>query len=64
VGGKPAQERIDQGSHWQGITLSRQPTTSDRPPFFEDGMIQLDNNAIEKKIRLLAQGRKNFLFAT
>jgi hypothetical protein len=33
-------------------------------PFFEDGRIQLDNNAIENKIRLLALGRKNFLFAT
>jgi len=33
-------------------------------PFFEDGRIQLDNNVIEKKIRPLALGRKNFLFAT
>jgi transposase len=33
-------------------------------PFFEDGTIQLDNNAIENKIRPLALGRKNFLFAT
>jgi hypothetical protein len=33
-------------------------------PFFEDGRIHLDNNAIENKIRLLALGRKNFLFAT
>ena len=33
-------------------------------PFFEDGSIQLDNNAIENKIRPLALGRKNFLFAT
>jgi transposase len=31
-------------------------------PFFEDGRIHLDNNAIENKIRLLALGRKNFLF--
>ena len=27
-------------------------------PFFEDGRIQLDNNAIENKIRLLALGGK------
>ena len=33
-------------------------------PFFEDSKIQLDNNAIENKIRPLALGRKNFLFAT
>jgi len=33
-------------------------------PFFEDGRIHLDNNAIENKIRPLALGRKNFLFAT
>jgi hypothetical protein len=32
-------------------------------PFFEDSRIQLDNNAIEEKIRPLALGRKNFLFA-
>ena len=32
-------------------------------PFFEDSRIQLDNNAIENKIRPLALGRKNFLFA-
>ena len=32
-------------------------------PFFEDGRIQPDNNAIENKIRPLALGRKNFLFA-
>jgi transposase len=32
-------------------------------PFFEYGMIHLDNNAIENKIRPLALGRKNFLFA-
>jgi transposase len=31
--------------------------------FFEDGRIHLDNNAIENKIRPLALGRKNFLFA-
>jgi hypothetical protein len=31
-------------------------------PFFEDGRIRLDNNAIENKIRPLALGRKNFLF--
>jgi hypothetical protein len=33
-------------------------------PFFKDGRIQPDNNAIENKIRPLALGRKNFLFAT
>jgi hypothetical protein len=33
-------------------------------PFFEDDRIQPDNNAIENKIRPLALGRKNFLFAT
>ena len=33
-------------------------------PFFEDSRIQPDNNAIENKIRPLALGRKNFLFAT
>jgi hypothetical protein len=32
-------------------------------PFFEDGRIHLENNAIENKIRPLALGRKNFLFA-
>ena len=32
-------------------------------PFFEDGRIHLDNYAIENKIRPLALGRKNFLFA-
>jgi transposase len=32
-------------------------------PFFEDGRIHLDNNTIENKIRPLALGRKNFLFA-
>jgi hypothetical protein len=32
-------------------------------PFFEDGRIHLDNNAIENKLRPLALGRKNFLFA-
>jgi hypothetical protein len=32
-------------------------------PFFEDGNIHLDNNAIENKIRPLALERKNFLFA-
>jgi transposase len=32
-------------------------------PFFEDGRIHLDNNALENKIRPLALGRKNFLFA-
>jgi transposase len=32
-------------------------------PFFEDGRIHLYNNAIENKIRPLALGRKNFLFA-
>jgi transposase len=32
-------------------------------PFFKDGRIHLDNNAIENKIRPLALGRKNFLFA-
>jgi len=31
-------------------------------PFFEDSRIQLDNNAIENKIRPLALGRKNYLF--
>jgi len=31
-------------------------------PFFEDGRIHLDNNAIENKLRSLALGRKNFLF--
>jgi hypothetical protein len=31
--------------------------------FFEDGRIHLDNNANENKIRPLALGRKNFLFA-
>ena len=34
-----------------------------KDPFFEDGRIQLDNNAIENKIRPLALGGKNFLFA-
>ena len=33
-------------------------------PFFEDSRIHLENNAIVTKIRLLALGRKNFLFAT
>jgi hypothetical protein len=33
-------------------------------PFFEDGRIHLDNNAMENKIRPLALGRKNFLFTT
>jgi transposase len=32
-------------------------------PFFEDGRINLDNNAIENKIRPLEMGRKNLLFA-
>jgi hypothetical protein len=32
-------------------------------PFFEDGRIHIDNNAIENKIRPQALGRKNFLFA-
>ena len=32
-------------------------------PFFEDSRIQPDNNAIENKIRPLALGRKNLLFA-
>jgi hypothetical protein len=36
-------------------------TTND--PFFEDSRIQPDNNPIENKIRPLALGRKNFLFA-
>ena len=31
--------------------------------FYKDGRIYLDNNAIENKIRPLALGRKNFLFA-
>ena len=30
---------------------------------FEDGRLQLDNNLIENKIRPLALGRKNYLFA-
>ena len=30
---------------------------------FEDGIIELDNNLIENKIRPLALGRKNYLFA-
>jgi hypothetical protein len=33
-------------------------------PFFENVRIQPDNNAIKNKIRPLALGRKNFLFAT
>jgi transposase len=32
-------------------------------PFFENGRIHLENNAIENKIRPLALGRKNILFA-
>ena len=32
-------------------------------PFFEDGRIHLDNNDIENKIRPLALGKKNYLFA-
>jgi len=31
--------------------------------FVENGRIRLDNNANENKIRPLALGRKNFLFA-
>ena len=31
--------------------------------FFEDGRLQIDNNPIEHKIRPLALGRKNYLFA-
>jgi len=30
---------------------------------FEDGQLELDNNLIENKTRLLALGRKNYLFA-
>jgi transposase len=30
---------------------------------FEDGRLLIDNNAIENKIRPLALGRKNYLFA-
>ena len=30
---------------------------------FEDGRLQIDNNPIENKIRPLALGRKNYLFA-
>jgi transposase len=37
--------------------------TPEYSPFFEEGRIHLDNNAIENKIRPLALGRKNFLFA-
>ena len=54
---------IDQGSHWQGIALCRLNQLPLIEPFFEDGRIHLDNNAIENKIRPLALGRKNFLFA-
>lgn len=32
-------------------------------PFFEDGRFHIDNNLIENKIRPLALGRKNYLFA-
>lgn len=32
-------------------------------PFFEDGQFHIDNNLIENKIRPLALGRKNYLFA-
>ena len=32
-------------------------------PSFSDGKIELDNNLIENKIRPLALGRKNYLFA-
>ena len=42
--------------------LSRSGQLTLIEPFFEDGRIQLDNNAIENKIRPLALGRKNFLF--
>ena len=32
-------------------------------PYLEDGRIEIDNNQIENKIRPLALGRKNYLFA-
>ncbi len=60
MGGNPAQEHIDQGSHWQDIALCR-PLIE---PFFEDDSIHLDNNAIENEIRPLALWRKNFLFVS
>ena len=28
-----------------------------------DGMLEIDNNAVENKIRVIALGRKNYLFA-
>jgi hypothetical protein len=43
--------------------LSRSGQLPPIDPFFEDGRIHLDINAIENKLRPLALGRKNFLFA-
>ena len=31
--------------------------------YLEDGKLEIDNNLVENKIRLLALGRKNFLFS-
>jgi len=39
-------------NHWKQLTV-----------FLEDGRIELSNNDIENVIRLLAMGRKNFMFA-
>jgi hypothetical protein len=38
-------------NHWQ--TLSR---------YLEDGRIEIDNNAAERSVRPVAQGRKSYLF--
>jgi len=39
-------------SRWEGLTR-----------FIDDGRIELDNNAVERSIRLIALNRKNALFA-
>ena len=58
---KLLRRQVDIKPGFDAFTRSGQLTLIE--PFFEDGRIHLDNNAIENKIRPLALGRKNFLFA-
>jgi len=39
-------------SHWRALTR-----------YLDDGLLEIDNNSVERALRCVAMGRKNYLFA-
>ena len=72
-----SQRVLDTLRRWLGTTLEKEPPSSELAKacgyvinhwaaltrFTDDGRLSLDNNAVERQIRDIALGRKNYLFA-